>query len=69
MIASGLVLGTLAALSLMRLLASLIYGVSATDPATLAAMIALLSLVAVLACLIPAAKATRIDPLVALRVE
>ena len=68
-IATGLVLGTLAALSLTRLLASLIYGVSATDPATFAAVIVVLSLVAMLACLIPAAKATRIDPLVALRTE
>ena len=68
-IATGLVLGTLAALSLTRLLASWIYGVSATDPATFAAVIVVLSLVAILACLIPAAKATRIDPLVALRTE
>jgi predicted permease len=68
-ITTGLVLGTVAALSLTRLLASWIYGVSATDPATFAAVIVVLALVAILACLIPAAKATRIDLLVALRSE
>lgn len=68
-IAIGLVLGTFAALSLTRLLTSLIYGVSPTDPVTFAGVIVVLSLVAVLACLIPAAKASRIDPLVALRTE
>ena len=69
LVAAGLALGTLAALGLTRLLSSLIYGVSATDPATFAAVIALLALVALLACLIPAARATRIDPVVALRAE
>lgn len=68
-IAAGLALGSLAGLSLTRLLASLIYGVSATDPARFAAVAALLAVVGVLACLIPAVKAARLDPLVALRVE
>src|SRR5688572_717767 len=67
--AAGLALGTLAALGLTRLLSAVIYGVSATDPLTFAAVIALLGLVAFLACLIPAARATRIDPIAALRAE
>lgn len=68
-IAAGLGAGTVAALGLTRLLSSLIYGVSPTDPATFAAVGALLALVALLACLIPAMRATRIDPAVALRNE
>jgi putative ABC transport system permease protein len=68
-IIAGLTLGTLAAFGLTRLLSSLIYGVSATDPMTFAAVTALLAIVAVLACLVPAARATRIDPVVALRSE
>ena len=67
--AAGLALGTLAALGLTRLLSAVIYGVSATDPLTFGAVIALLALVATVACLIPAARATRIDPIVALRAE
>jgi putative ABC transport system permease protein len=68
-ILAGLALGTLAAFGLTRLLASLIYGVTPTDPATFAAVTALLAAIAVLACVIPAAKATRIDPVAALRNE
>ena len=68
-IAAGLALGTLAALSLTRLLGSLIYGISATDPLTFVSVIGLLALAAVLACLVPATRASRIDPLVALRIE
>jgi putative ABC transport system permease protein len=68
-IVAGLAFGTLAAFGLTRLLSSLIYGVSATDPTTFAAVTALLAVVAVLACLVPAARATRIDPVTALRSE
>jgi putative ABC transport system permease protein len=68
-IAAGLALGSLAALALTQLLRSLVYGVSVTDPVTFAAVILLLAFVAVVACLVPAVKATRIDPLVALRAE
>jgi putative ABC transport system permease protein len=65
----GLVLGVVAALALTRLLASQLFGVSPTDPATFAALAALLLLVSVVASLVPAGRATRIDPMIALRAE
>jgi len=68
-IATGLVVGSVAAFALTRLLSSLIYGVSATDPLTFTAVAALLAITALAACFIPAARATRIDPVVALRAE
>ena len=67
--AAGIVLGLIVALVLMRQLSSLLFGVSAYDPVTFGGVALLLVLVALLACYIPALRATRVDPLVALRYE
>jgi ABC-type antimicrobial peptide transport system permease subunit len=65
----GLAIGLGAALALTRLLASQLYGVSATDPATFAVLAAVVLAVSALASLVPAWRATRIDPMSALRQE
>jgi putative ABC transport system permease protein len=65
----GIGCGVVAAVAAARSLASLVFGVTVTDPATLATVAALLTVVTLLACYIPARSATRVDPLEALRLE
>jgi predicted permease len=69
LILAGAVIGIAVALGVTRFLASFLYGVKAGDPITLVAVAALLSVVALAACYIPARRATKVDPLVALRYE
>lgn len=69
MIAAGLGLGLLGSVAVARLITSLLYHVSAMDPLMFVGVSLLLSAVALLASYIPARRATRVDPLTALRYE
>jgi predicted permease len=65
----GVATGLLGAVALTWVIRSQLYGISATDPATLIAVALLFSIVALLACWIPARRATRVDPMIAMRAE
>jgi macrolide transport system ATP-binding/permease protein len=69
LILAGVVIGVCAALALTRLVAGLLFGVKTNDPATYTCVALLLFLVAIAACYLPARRATRVDPMQALRTE
>lgn len=66
---AGIAIGLMGGVALHRLIASQLFDVSATDPMTLAAVSALVALIACVACYVPARRAARVDPVIALREE
>jgi ABC-type antimicrobial peptide transport system permease subunit len=64
---SGVAIGLGAALGLTRLITSMLFGITAHDPVAVAGVVSLLTFVAFVACYIPARRASRVDPMVALR--
>jgi putative ABC transport system permease protein len=69
LVGAGLVLGVAGAVYLTRLMGSLLFGVRPADPLTIAAVSALMAVVALVACVVPAHRATRVDPMTVLRAE